>query len=471
MYRGVDVREGESLKREKSRQDQGAVGGTGTERAPAAAGERRGLRCQVCTGCGLCPGVAPRRPATAFGGDPEALHVLSHSFLPENLPRAPQNGGNVRLVTADVGTTTVAMLLYGADGAVADRYIAVNPQTVYGADVISRIRAAEEENKAANMRKQMIGVLEQGLARFRRDLGPGERLRMALAANTTMTYLLEGWDTLELGRAPFRASRLDALETEIAEVPCFIFPGISAFVGGDIVAGMYACCMGEQESVTLLIDLGTNGEIVLGNRGRRIACATAAGPAFEGGVNRGVWGADMVSLLAALRREGFLDETGLLAESCFESGVRVGNVHVTQEAVRAVQLAKGAVAAGIRILREKYGITAKQVDRVVLAGGFGYYLNPEDAAEIGLLPKSLADRAVAGGNTALAGALRAGRKLNEKQNEETLKYTGKSGNRGGERSLKQDLAELVRNTEVLNLAWESGFGERYMEATNLQKSD
>ncbi|MDE5590062.1 MAG: ASKHA domain-containing protein [Acetatifactor sp.] len=428
---------------------------------------QKGRRCRICMGCGLCPGVTAEKPVAAEGpGDSQALQVLTSSPFARETQGASR--GSVRLVTADVGTTTVAMLFYGADGSVEDRYVALNPQTVYGADVISRIRAAENSDKAGDMRSKILDVLEQGLERFKKRLAVGESLQLVLAANTTMTYLLMGWDTSELGRAPFRASHLNGTEIDMGGVPCFVFPGISAFVGGDIVAGMYACGMEKQDEISLLIDLGTNGEIVLGGRAKRIACATAAGPAFEGGVSRGVWGADMVSCLAALRRTGLLDETGLLAEECFESGVRVGNVHVTRNAVRAVQLAKGAIAAGIEVLLEKYGIKAEQVDRVVLAGGFGYYLNPEDAAEIGLLSQTLAGKAMAGGNTALSGALRAGRELCARQRDGAWAEEGKSGSRKASDGLKEELQKLICGTEVLNLAEEPSFEKRYIEAINLQ---
>lgn len=414
---------------------------------------KKGLRCQVCTGCGLCPGVTPE------GGGAGKIHILAEDGISGGLlslmDSADRGAAGRRLATADVGTTTIAMLFYGADGRVEDRYVAVNPQSSYGADVISRIRASEDSKKAREMQNQVRGVLEQGLARFEKRLAEGETLQLVLAANTTMTYLLMGWDTSELGSAPFRASRLSAVNTELGGVPCFVFPGMSAFVGGDITAGLYSCGMAEKEEITLLVDLGTNGEIVLGNRGKRIACATAAGPAFEGGVNRGVWGADMVSLLAALRRERLLDETGLLAERYFKTGIRIGNVRVTQEAVRSVQLAKAAIAAGIEILLEKFGILAGQVERVVLAGGFGYYLKPEDAADIGLLPEKLAPKAAAGGNTALNGGLLAGRRL--------------FGTENGQELLLQELRELTEGTQCLNLAEEPDFGERYMRLMELKR--
>lgn len=281
-----------------------------------------------------------------------------------------------RLVTADVGTTTIAMQLYAADGTVEDTVVSLNPQSVYGADVLSRIQAAENADVADDMRRMVTDTLEAGIKRFQSRIAEGESLRMVLAANTTMVYLLMGWDTKELGRAPFAATHLDAVQTQIAGVLTHIVHGLSAFVGGDIVAGMLASHMTEREEITLFIDLGTNGEMALGNKERVIACSTAAGPAFEGGVNRGVWGSDMISLIAKLRREQLLDETGLLAEPYFDTGVKIGNVCVTQASVRAIQLAKAAIAAGIQILLREYGITEEEVDCVVLAGGFGYYLSP-----------------------------------------------------------------------------------------------
>lgn len=404
---------------------------------------KKGLRCEICTGCGLCPGITPE------GSGAGKLHVLAEDALQGcSVPIV----GSRRLAVADIGTTTVAMLLYDRKGEVADRYVAVNPQTAYGADVISRIRAAEDPEAADAMQRQIRQLLEQGLERFRGLLDDRETLYLVLAANTTMTYLLMGWKPAELGRAPFRASRLSGAETVIGGVPCFVFPGISAFVGGDILAGILACGMCEREELTLLIDLGTNGEMVLGGRKRRIACATAAGPAFEGGANRGVWGADMISLLARLRQEGLLDETGLLAEPYFERGIRISNVMVTQEAVRSVQLAKGAIAAGIEILLDRFGVGPEAVERVVLAGGFGYYLRPESAAAIGILPEELARKAVAGGNTALSGALLAGRQILEE---------------GGCTGLVRQLTETALHTEVLNLAEEPEFSQRYVLLMNL----
>ncbi len=413
--------------------------------------KNRGFRCRICTGCGLCPGIAPEGPQNKGGTAGGALHVVAEDLFSRK--KMPLRGEGKRLAAVDVGTTTIAMLLFHEDGGIADRILSLNPQTEYGADVLSRIRAAEDAECAEAMRRKAAEVLERGVKRFQKQMGEGEELQIVLAANTAMTYLLMGWDTKELGRAPFAAERLSGADTEFMGKPCLILPGISAFVGGDITAGIHACGMAEEEEITLLVDLGTNGELVLGNRSRRIACATAAGPAFEGGVNKGVWGSDMVSILAALRREGILDETGLLGPEYFETGVRAGNVLVTQEAIRSIQLAKAAIAAGIEILLKRYGVDADGVDKVVLAGGFGYYLKPDAAAEIGLLPKKLAGKAFAGGNTALAGALRAGRELFAE----------------GRDFLKVELQRVTENTEVLNLAMEPDFEERYIGAMEINK--
>lgn len=401
--------------------------------------KRKGTRCQICTGCGLCPGV------TGIVNLRKDIRILDEDALLGG--RLPIRGRNRRLAVADIGTTTIAMLLYREDGSVEDRYTTVNPQVIYGADVLSRIKAAEDARKAEDMRQKARQALGRGIFQFKQKLMPEETLYLVYAANTTMTYLLHGLDTGELGHAPFTATHLKPDKMWIEGVECFGFPGLSAFVGGDILAGMLACGMGEElEKPILLVDLGTNGELVLGDGRRRIACSTAAGPAFEGGASRGVWGADMVSILAALKTSGCMDETGLLSEEYFETGIRVGNVLITQEAVRGVQLAKAAAAAGIEILLEKYGLSAERVDRVILAGGFGYYLRPEAAAEIGLLPLTLAGKAVTGGNTALSGCLAAGREILA----------------GREDALKMKLTELVEGTQVINLAEDSSFSERYI---------
>lgn len=395
-----------------------------------------GTRCQICVGCGRC---MPDRQ----------IHTITSSSLPGALFQIPSEAGeNRRLICADIGTTTVAMQLYDRQGRVVHEFARVNPQTLYGADVLSRIQACEQGTHLWMMQRQIRGLLEEGLKEMQTFLEPGEVPLMMVAGNTTMNYLFMGWNPRELGRAPFTASHLEEIHTQVGEVSCVLLPGFSAFVGGDIFAGVIACRMEEQEELTLLIDLGTNGEMVLGNREKMLACATAAGPAFEGGVNRGIWGADMVHLIATLRQKEFVDETGLLKEPYFDKGILIGDVRVTQEAIRAIQLAKGAIAAGIRILMKEYGIEGQwnRIGRVVLAGGFGYYLNPQDAAQIGLLPKEFLGKTQAGGNTALAGACRYGVQMRMQKQSTGLKNV----------------------VSVLNLAKHPDFDQIYLDYLNLE---
>lgn len=423
---------------------------------------RDGKRCDICTGCGRCQAgqafqafrwSGNKQKEQDEGGNAGISVTVENGLWDGPFPLSNQDGR--RLVAVDIGTTTIAMQLYGREGKVQAVFAAVNPQTEYGADVLSRIQAAENAGTAGKLQDMVQDVLEQGFLDFQGRLSENESLFAVIAANTAMTYLLMGYDAGELGRAPFSATHKESICTDIKGIPCVIFPCLSAFVGGDIVAGIYALGMIASKEPVLLVDLGTNGEIVLGSKHKLLACATAAGPAFEGGANRGVWGADMVSLIAKLRQDNIVDETGLLADDYFETGVRIGDVCVSQKGIRQIQLAKGAIAAGIRILTKEYGIEFSEISKVVLAGGFGYYLNPQDAARIGLLPEELAEKSIAGGNAALAGAFWLGRQLLlEPPKESAMKAVTGEG-------------FLKCRTRIINLAEHPDFSENYLEELNL----
>ncbi len=409
-----------------------------------------GNRCQVCTGCGRCaPG----------GKREEQMKVITASFF---LPERRETEGNAlgkggggpeedaleqprgELAIADLGTTTIAVEWYDGRGEKRGEYVCPNPQRVFGTDVISRIQAAENPLLRLQMQQAARRVLEQGIAHFRQQGGNPERL--VIAGNTTMLYLLMGHDPAPLGRAPFHAAYLTQEKLVVDGVDTVTLPGLSAFVGADIAAGMLACGMDRAEDVTLLVDLGTNGEMVLGNRDKMICCGTAAGPAFEGG--SALWGADMIALTAKLLELGLTDETGLLAEPYFEAGVLIGDVRITQESIRRLQTAKAAVCAGIRTLIAAYGLEGpEQIRQVWLAGGFGYFLDVQAAIALGLLPQGLEGRVTAVGNTALAGAWIYG---NEPD--------------AGER-----LNRLRAVTQVLNLAEQQEFESGFVEAMYLRR--
>lgn len=370
------------------------------------------------------------------------------------------------IVAVDLGTTTVAMQLRDkATGETVDTYCERNPQRVYGTDVLARIEASCNGSRK-ELQRLVCESLARGLRQFAACLRerPGARiLCMCIAGNTTMEHLLLGYEVESLGKAPFvpvetglqkgkaadlfrGGGRMDRLPGEPAgmedgiplDFPVYIAPCVSAFVGGDIVAGLYALDMFpglprgkragngavlETAQTALLIDLGTNGEMAVTDGRRMIVTATAAGPAFEG--HGDLIGTDRIALTADLMRRGLLDETGLLAEPYFDEGVPVeagraagmagstkeNKCYFYKEDIRALQMAKAAVRAGVEILWEEMG--CQEVDRVYLAGGFGYYLDVEAAFAIGLLPVHMRGRVQAVGNTSLAGAYELGRDLFE----------------------------------------------------------
>ncbi len=393
----------------------------------------QGTRCQICTGCGRCA------PA---GRQERDMRVITDTF---HLPGKTQLGQREEeIAAADLGTTTIAMEWYDRQGRKQGEYVRSNPQRIFGTDVISRIQSAENPMLRRQMQQLVRGVLEEGINYFRQQ--GGEPRQMVIAGNTTMMYLLLGHDPAQLGAAPFTADYLAGERLMICGVEAVTLPGLSAFIGGDITAGILACEMDLQEEITLLVDLGTNGEMVLGNRGKLLCCAAAAGPAFEGGSD--IWGADMIALTARLQQLGLVDETGLLAEPYFEQGITVGNVRITQERIRQLQTAKAAVCAGIRTLSCAYGLTGpEQIKQVYLAGGFGYFLDVQAALSLGLLPRELEGRIKAVGNSALAGAWLYGRE-------------GDAGVR---------MERICQNARVLNLAQQQDFGPEFTEAMYLRR--
>ncbi len=336
------------------------------------------------------------------------------------------------LIAVDLGTTTIAMQLMEVNnGRILDTYCAMNPQRRYGSDVLSRIRASCDGHRE-ELRQLVVSVLKEGVMQFEKS---STAIRgMCIAGNTTMTHLLMGYDVLSLGSSPFTPVDigLQVYKDPAWDFTVWIAPGISAFVGGDIVAGLYALkmlpddrridCYGQCESLALgeedtdlstrlLIDLGTNGEMAITDGRRMIVTAAAAGPAFEGGAGAGIVGSDMIANAAELLERGILDETGLLEEPWFTEGICTGEpaVRLYNKDIRDLQMAKAAVRAGVEILWKKMG--QPRIRQVYLAGGFGYYLDVEAAFRIGLLPVSMRGRVTAAGNTSLAGAYHIGRDL------------------------------------------------------------
>ena len=386
--------------------------------------------------------------------------------MSDDIDHKSQKGGSEgNIIAVDLGTTTIAMQLMDVEtGAVMDTYCALNPQRSYGADVLSRIRAAGMGH-AEELRSSVWKVLQDGVNNFRH----ASVRCMCIAGNTTMVHLLMGLPTEGLGKSPFTPVEIgvqqctmpedSAMTSEALTFPVYVTPGISTFVGGDIVAGLYHCQLFPQgishddsDGAVLFIDLGTNGEMAITDGKRMIVTATAAGPAFEGGAGVSVQGSDMIALTASLLAEGIIDETGLLAEPYFESGItisqpeRTEQIHLTQKDIRDLQMAKAAVRAGVEILCEK--MASPKIAKVYLAGGFGYYLDVEAAVKIGLLPESVRELALAVGNTSLAGAFKIGRDLITHQVS------------------KESLEQKLCGIESVNLAEQENFESLYLSYLN-----
>lgn len=369
-----------------------------------------------------------------------------HKILTDEWSRWIDPDGRDRYVLAiDIGTTTLAAyLLDGISGDLLAQDSALNPQTQFGADVISRIQYVIDTQSTA-LRDCLISALADltDHTAEQADISPSEITMAAIAGNTAMHHLLLGIDPRPMTVPPYMPGVQAALELPArgllpisAEGTVRVLPNIAGFVGADTVACMVAADFGKLCKPALLIDIGTNGEIVLGTENGRIACSAAAGPAFEGakiscgmrgstgaidhvflkdgvicwhtigdGTPRGLCGSGLLDLVAVLLEAGIIDRTGRL--TCGKA-YRLGEsgIELTQRDIREVQLAKGAIRAGIELLLQQMELDVEQIDRVYLAGAFGNYMTPASVCTIGMIPARLLDRIFKIGNAAGAGAKR-----------------------------------------------------------------
>lgn len=425
---------------------------------------------------------------------PESSGAIAGASLMGRTTRTGQEpsaeAGRDYEVAVDIGTTTIAMALRECgSGQVTEAITKNNSQRCYGADVLSRVAAAKEGHQ-----KEMQMLVWQDVLAGLDTLMAGKNgrvRRMAVAANTTMQHIFAGDSCEGLGAAPFTpvslalrrytgAELYPKIPQEYANLEVILLPGISAFIGADIVSGMYACEMVKSSKPVLLLDIGTNGEMVLGDENGFLATAAAAGPALEGagiscgtaGVagavnsvsllgNRmvmhtigekkpvGLCGTGVLELAYELVKQGIVDKTGTFQENYRENGYPVAvtadgkQLAFTQEDMRQLQMAKAAIRSGIELLLTEKGLSPEEVSAVYLAGGLGYKLNAYKAAGIGLLPVKLRDKAVAVGNSSLSGA---------------LKYL--------EQSEDDKLKQLVERTREMNLAAHPGFESLYYQNMN-----
>lgn len=386
-----------------------------------------------------------------------------------------------KVIVVDIGTTTLVIQLCNiknGESKVLSSYAAKNRQSRFGADVISRIQASMEGKKeelkecireqikegirhvlttVCTKRTTMEDVLIQTETQAREDafmqfegyaetqMQSDDINHILITGNTTMVHLIMGYNCETLGCAPFTPVTTEGISMDGAELfldECilknsnvYIFPGISAFVGGDIISGLYAVDFIKSDKIQIFLDLGTNGEMAIGNKDKILTASAAAGPAFEGGniacgmasikgaVTKailreddtwklttiqdetpiGICGSGLIEIIHELYKHGKIDETGLLCDGEVDALMLCDGVYITQQDIRMFQMAKAAICAGLETLIKEYGITEEVVDKVWIAGGFANYLDIEKATKTGLFPAAFQTKITCAGNTALAG--------------------------------------------------------------------
>ncbi len=374
-------------------------------------------------------------------------------------------------VAVDVGTTTiVAKLVDLINGQVLATAATTNPQIRYGDDVISRILYASRPEGDRQLQEAIVESLNEQIGQLCHDASIRRKdiVEIVAVGNTTMSHLLLGFPVQQLGQAPYRAFTCQAQDRSAGELGIQIHPAgrlhtlenLAGFVGSDTLAVALAVGMDQETKNTLAVDIGTNGEVVIGTRDRMFACSCAAGPALEGarisqgsravdgaieavivgdgdvdvdvignGPPRSVCGSGLIDAVAVMLDLEIVDSTGRFVdlEGIQErlprgilrrrierngqpafvlawQGDGLPAVVLTQKDIREMQLAKAAIRAGIRLLQQQAGIDDSRIDQVLLAGAFGNYIRRESALRIGLLPDIQVEKIHFVGNAASVGA-------------------------------------------------------------------
>lgn len=398
-------------------------------------------------------------------------HQILTSSLSREIPFLPSvrlsDDSGCYMAAFDIGTTTIASYLLDArDGIQLCTASCINPQTAYGADVISR--ADYTLNHGSQTLAECVQDAVNHLIRelsIKARIEPEQILQVCLVGNTCMHHIFFQFPVNSLVLAPYVPYQKGLIRGKAADYRIQIHPDgeliflpvIAGFVGADTMGCLLAVRPDLKDDISLIIDIGTNGEIVLGNREHLVCCSTAAGPAFEGakihcgmrgaegaidhiswangsfevsvignGTPKGLCGSGLIDTIAVLRKLELIDDSGKLLthEEAFEKYGKTIASHITEEDgkpafvfctdtpsvfltqkdIREVQLAKGAIAAGILLLEKTLGITHEDIQTIYIAGAFGNYMNPESACTIGLLPDVLKDRIIPIGNAAGEGA-------------------------------------------------------------------
>ncbi|TCT16325.1 uncharacterized 2Fe-2S/4Fe-4S cluster protein (DUF4445 family) [Natranaerovirga pectinivora] len=387
-------------------------------------------------------------------------------------------------IAVDLGTTTVEMALVNlGTREVVGVIKQENDQKRFGLDVLSRaFWASENYNGIKILQKTIINQLNTLIKTLMENgtVKEEQLKKVIIGANTIMSHFIMGLDTEDVVVSPFRPVTTDMhiytgdLLNINPNIKVIVLPTIASFMGSDILSGMIYTNMNEVDKYSLLIDLGTNGEIVLGKKGEYISCSTAVGPAFEGthiekgmgalngAINIyksptdytvignvapiGLCGSAIIDAIHYLMENNRIDETGLLTDKDMKAYL-VEDIYITQQDVRQIQMAKSAVKTGIDILLKETGITYDDIQTVYLTGGFGEYVNRHNAGNIGLIPKMLLTRTKTLHNTSLQGGILS---LYEENQLELYK-------------------RLSKETKYIELANNSQFQTQFIENINFTK--
>jgi uncharacterized 2Fe-2S/4Fe-4S cluster protein (DUF4445 family) len=413
-------------------------------------------------------------------------------------------------LSIDIGTTSiVAYLIDFPSARIVDTASAYNRQISCGEDVISRIIYARRDGGLKHLQTLAIGTINELIEELvdRNHITSRDIYEVAMAGNTTMTHLILGIDPRYLREEPYvptvslpprlLASDLSLAVNPLARVHCL--PSVGSYVGGDITAGVISSGMFATEKLTLFIDIGTNGEMVLGNKDWLLSCACSAGPAFEGGGVKhgmrasagaiedvfiddeyepsfrtiddapaaGICGSGLIDLLGELFLTGLLDKSGHLDRTLPTRRVRVRDgvpeyvvawagegeadhdIVITESDVTSLLRAKAAIYAGYEVLCRSVGVDLADVEQIIIGGAFGQYINVEKAIRIGLLPDQPVEHFHFLGNTSAQGAYA------------TLLCV----------NLRHDVLEIAGKMTYLELSADNSFMDEYMSALFLPHTD
>lgn len=326
----------------------------------------------------------------------------------QNMGRKDVKTDSFRLVV-DVGTTTIGVALIDSNGTIVKQAGVANSQIAYGADVASRIVYASDEAGLSRLKKYLYQDIENVFADILKEckLDAKKVSDIYLTGNTVMLNIANGISPKNIGSYPF--TPLECGASTHREIlwnkmiyPVHTFACASGYIGSDVLLGAYYYKLHSTKDTVLYIDLGTNGEMILAYRKQLYSASVAAGPAFE----QLMHGSELIKLLVNLLDSKKMDQHGTLREPYFSEGIICKQIKITQEDVRQIQLAKAAVRAGIQIMCNRAGCQLDGIDKIYVAGGFGFYLNMNDAYRIKMLPECFKDKNVETiGNASLQAAI------------------------------------------------------------------